>query len=175
MPPPNLHIRPATPDDAEQLIAYVGRLTNEPHNNLTLDPGQWAMTVEDERAFIADRNASPERGIFAAAEVGGEVVGVGHLDRGQRTTNRHSATLGLSIDAAWRRQGIATAIMRYLIDWAQREDLVRIELKVFSRNAPAIHLYEQLGFVHEGRHPYAALKQGVWVDDLTMGLLLRRP
>ena len=175
MPLSDLRIRPATPDDAEQLIAYVGRVTNEPHNNLTLDPGQWMMTVDEERAFITGRNASPERGIFAVAEVGGQLVGIGHLDRGQRTTNRHSATLGLSIDAAWRRRGIATSIMRYLIDWAQRQDLVRIELKVFTRNALAIHLYERLGFVHEGRHPYAALKQGVWVDDLTMALILRRP
>jgi RimJ/RimL family protein N-acetyltransferase len=175
MPPPDLRIRPATPDDAEQLVAYVHSLTNEPHNNVSLDPGQWAMTVDEERTFLTGHNASPTNGIFAIAEIGNELVGVGNLDRGQRPTNRHAATLGLSVDANWRRRGIATAIMHYLIDWARREELIRIELKVFARNTPAIHLYERLGFVHEGRHSYAFLKQGVWVEDLTMALLLHRP
>ncbi|HLL90251.1 MAG TPA: GNAT family protein, partial [Tepidisphaeraceae bacterium] len=168
MPPPDLRIRPATPDDAERLVAYVHRLTNEPHNNIVLDPGQWAMTVDEERAFITSRNSSPTHGIFAVAEIGSELVAVGQLDRGQRQTNQHTATLGLSVDAAWRRRGIATSLMDYLIEWARREELVRIELKVFARNAPAIHVYERLGFAHEGRHPYAFLKQGVWVEELTM-------
>jgi RimJ/RimL family protein N-acetyltransferase len=168
----NLRIRPATPDDAEQLVAYVGRVTGEPHNNVVLDPGQWTMTLDDERAFLAARSESPDRGNFVVAEVEGEVVGVGGLDRGQRPTDRHAATLGLTVDAAWRRRGIATAIMNYLIGWARHEGLVRIELKVFTRNAAAIALYERLGFAHEGRHPKAFLKQGVWVEELTMGLLL---
>jgi RimJ/RimL family protein N-acetyltransferase len=167
-----LHIRPAEDKDAEALIAYMHRLTSEPHNNITLDPGQWTMTVEEERAFLAKRNVDPNKGIFAVATVGHELVGIGQLDRGAKPTIRHAATLGISVDAAWRRRGIATALMTYLLTWAREHDLVRIELKVLTRNAGAIQLYRKFGFAEEGRHPKACCKQGVWVDDLTMGLIL---
>lgn len=167
-----LRIRAAQESDAEALIAYMHRLTNEPHNNITLDPGQWTMTVEDERAFLAHRNANVDNGIFAVATVGQEVVGLAQLDRGTKPSTRHAATLGISVDAAWRRQGIATALMDYLLAWAGKQALVRIELKVFARNAGAIQLYRKFGFIEEGRHPKALLKQGIWVDDLTMGLVL---
>lgn len=167
-----LRIGAAEEKDAEALIAYMHRLTGEPHNNITLDPGQWTMTVEDERAFLARRNADGDKGIFAVATVGHELVGVGQLDRGSKPANRHAATLGISVDASWRRQGIATALMAYLLAWAREQGLVRIELKVFTRNAGAIQLYRKFGFVEEGRHPKACCKQGVWVDDLTMGLIL---
>jgi len=169
---PDLRIRPAVPEDAEALIAYMHRLTSEPHNNISIDPGQWSMTVEDERAYIARRNANPDSGIFAVATVGDAVVGVAQWDRGSRPTNRHAAMLGLSVDAAWRRRGIATAMMHYLMAWARQHALVRLELKVFTRNTAAIHLYQKFGFREEGLHPYAFCKQGIWVDDLTMALIL---
>jgi RimJ/RimL family protein N-acetyltransferase len=169
---PELHIRAAEEQDAEALIAYMHRLTNEPHNNISIDPGQWTMTVDEERVFLAQRSADSDKGIFAVAKIGHELVGVGQLDRGSRPTNRHSATLGISVDASWRRQGIAKALMAYLLTWARQQDLVRIELKVFTRNVGAIELYKRNGFVEEGRHPKAFCKQGVWVDDITMGLIL---
>jgi hypothetical protein len=44
-------VRLATPDDAEQLIALVHANEGEP--NLTNEPGEFNMTVEEERAFLA--------------------------------------------------------------------------------------------------------------------------
>lgn len=175
-PPAELRIRPAAESDAEAMIAYMHRLTNEPHNNLTWDPGQWTMTVEAERDFIARRAAAGEegQGLFVVAEVGAEIVGAAQLSRGSRLTNDHAAGLGISIDAAWRRRGIGTALLEHLLAWAREHGVVRIELKVFTRNAGAIRLYERFGFVVEGRHPYAFRKQGVWVEELTMGLILQK-
>lgn len=171
--PPELRIRAAEEADAEALIAYMHRLTSEPHNNIVLDPGQWTMTVDEERAYIARQNANADRGTFVVAEIAGKIVGVAGLDRGAKPTNRHTATLGISVDAAWRRQKIGTALMEYLLTWARQHALVRIELKVFSRNPIAIRLYQRFGFVEEGRHPFACCKQGIWVENLTMGLILQ--
>jgi hypothetical protein len=78
-------IREARVDDAPPLVAYMHRLTGEPHNNILLDPGQWTMTEEQEREFLSKR--------------------VGRV---------------------------------------------------------------------EGRHPSVLVKQGVLIDDLTMGLILKR-
>jgi len=44
----------------------------------------------------------------------------------------------------------------------------RVELQVFVDNAAAIHLYEQLGFVQEGRHKDFAFQHGGYVDAYTM-------
>jgi hypothetical protein len=44
-------VRIATPDDAEQLIALVHANDGEP--NLTSEPGEFNMTIEEERAFLA--------------------------------------------------------------------------------------------------------------------------
>jgi RimJ/RimL family protein N-acetyltransferase len=168
-------IGPAAENDAVSLVAYMHRLTNEPHNNISLDPGQWNMTVEQERAFVKGRNSDPRKGIFLVAKSGDEVIGIAQLDRGDKPNNQHAASLGISVDGAWRGKGIGTKMLKCLLAWAAEEKLIRIQLKVFSRNSKAIKLYEQFGFVEEGRHPYACCKQGIWVHDVTMGLILRTP
>jgi RimJ/RimL family protein N-acetyltransferase len=166
-------IREARIEDAALLVAYMQRLTGEPHNNILRDPGQWTMTESQEREFLAKRVGNPAGGIFCVADVGGQIAGVANLNRGGAIPNSLCAGLGMSVDAAFRRQGIASALMQYLLDWARAQNLVRIELRVFERNRVAIHLYEKFGFRVEGRHPCALLKQGEWIDDLTMGLILK--
>ena len=152
-------------------MGYMRRLVGEPHNNITLDPGQWTMTLEQEREFLR-RAAADVDGIFLVAEIGGKIVGAANMSRGKKPTARHTAALGISVDAAYRRQGICTALMVRLIEWAKGQGLRRVELKVFTRNPGAIALYEKLGFAREGLHRMAFLKQGRWVDEFTMALLL---
>jgi putative acetyltransferase len=146
-------------------------LISEPHNNLARDPGDWTMTVDEEREFL-EKAAASEDFTFLVAEIAGQIAGTATLDRSKRPSERYSAVLGLSVDAAYRRRGIGTALICALIARAKELKLRRLELKVFTRNAAVIALYEKLGFRKEGLHPMAALKQGIWVDDYTMGLLL---
>ncbi len=171
--PAGLRIRGVEERDAEAMMGYMQRLTNEPHNNITTDPGQWRMTVEEERAFLARRKEDGDKGVMVVATMGEEVVGAANLERGGKATNRHAGSLGISVDAAWRGKGIGTALMEHLLAGAREQGLVRIELRVFTRNPVARRLYEKFGFVEEGRHPYAWCKQGVWVEEVTMGLILR--
>jgi RimJ/RimL family protein N-acetyltransferase len=166
-----LQIRQAVAGDAEGLIDHVIRITNEPHNNVTRDPGQWTMTVEEEREFIAKAAGNPDA-FFVVATLDGQIVGSARIDRAARLTARHVASLGISVDAAYRRRGVGMALMRAMIDWARAQGLRRVELKVFTRNAAAIGLYVKLGFIMEGLHRKAFLKQGVWVDEYTMALFL---
>jgi len=166
---PDLRIRPAVPEDAEALVAYMDRLTNEPHNNVSRDPGQGLVTVEEQRAYLARVNT---HGILVVTTIGDAVVGTAQWNRISHPTNRYTASLGISVDAAWRRRGIATALMHYMLDWARQQALVRMELRVFTRNTAAIELYRKFGFIEEGRHPYASCKQGIWVDELTMALVI---
>jgi putative acetyltransferase len=62
--------------------------------------------------------------------------------------------------------------MAALIDLADNWlGLHRIELTVYVDNAPAIHLYEKIGFVIEGTARDFALRGGVYVDVHTMARL----
>jgi putative acetyltransferase len=52
----------------------------------------------------------------------------------------------------WHGQGVGTALIEAAIDLADNwRNLTRLELRVFTDNAPAIHLYEKVGFEIEGR------------------------
>ena len=54
-------------------------------------------------------------------------------------------TLGVMSD--FRRQGVASKLLRHVISLAQRDpDISRIRLDVHKKNDAAIRLYEKLGF-----------------------------
>ncbi|MBO5472679.1 MAG: ribosomal protein S18-alanine N-acetyltransferase [Lachnospiraceae bacterium] len=52
-----------------------------------------------------------------------------------------------------RNKGVATGLMRYMMEEGAREGIEAYTLEVRVSNAPAIHLYEKLGFVSEGIRP----------------------
>jgi putative acetyltransferase len=63
--------------------------------------------------------------------------------------------------------------MSRLVEWAKANPVVtRVELFVFVRNEPAIHLYETFGFAVEGRRRKAIYRNGEYHDDLIMALLV---
>jgi RimJ/RimL family protein N-acetyltransferase len=47
----------------------------------------------------------------------------------------------------------------------------RIELEVYDFNPRARHVYEKIGFIHEGTKRDALLWDGAWVDCHCMALL----
>jgi len=165
-------IREGQPDDAEKIIAYVNRLAAEPGISIGLSPGEFKLTVEQERQFIADR-AAEDNSLFLVAEVDGEIVGVLTLRGGARRAMRHEAVLGMSVKQEWRGRGIGDALMTYAVDWARRSGVItRLELQVFVRNTTAIHLYEKHGFEVEGCRRKAIFREGEYHDDYVMALLL---
>ncbi|MFO7698719.1 MAG: GNAT family N-acetyltransferase, partial [Anaerolineae bacterium] len=63
------------------------------------------------------------------------------------------------------RQGIGEALLAALIDLGENWlGLTRLELEVYTDNAPAIALYQKLGFVIEGTKRRYAMREGVLVD-----------
>lgn len=170
--PPNLHIRPATPDDAAACIAHVQRVVEEFPEQLMFNPGEFDYTVEQEQKILSDAAASGNSA-FLLALVDGQIVGLASYMGGHRQASRHTATLGVSVRRAWCDRRIGTALLRATIDHARSTGVVtRLELSVFADNPRAIHVYEILGFQHEGRRRHAARKNGRYVDDLIMALLL---
>lgn len=72
---------------------------------------------------------------------------VGHLciAVAQRPRRSHVADFGICVDTQWQNRGVASALMRTMIDmcdnWLRIE---RIELTVFVDNAPAVAVYKNM-------------------------------
>ena len=167
-----ISIRRARPDDA----AAIARLMDEPvvYANLMQMP---YASEEAQRTRIADSLLSGKTDLLLVAERDGKIVGsAGMHPAGPALRRRHVVMIGLSVVAGAQRQGVGTALMQALCDYADRwMGVLRIELTVYDDNARAIALYRKFGFEIEGRHRGYALRDGRYVDALTMARLHPAP
>lgn len=165
-------IREARPEDAPALITYFRRLFGEPGINLITEADEFSPTVEAESRFIREM-ARATNSIFLVAEVDEHIVGQLTLEGGKRRNVKHAAVLGITVAQAWRGRGIGRRLLAQSIRWARGSGVIsRIELHVFVRNERAVRLYQEFGFVVEGRRREAVIRDGEYLDDWVMGLLL---
>ncbi len=62
--------------------------------------------------------------------------------------------LNVVADKMRRRQGFGSAVMRAALGWTREKGATSAAIQVVSSNAPAIALYEQLGFTEQYRYHY---------------------
>lgn len=165
-------IRRASPKDA----ASFARIMGDP----AVFPGLLQMPYADEetwRTRLAEGNAPGKTDLLVVAERGGEVVGSAGLHpAGPALRRRHAMHLGISVAPAMQGQGVGSALMAALVDYADRwAQVLRLELTVFTDNLPAIALYRRFGFQIEGTHRAYALRDGVYVDAHAMARLHPSP
>lgn len=95
---------------------------------------------------------------------------------GHYARRRHVMGLGLWVAHASQGQGVGSALMVALCDYADRwAGVLRIELLVYTDNERAIGLYRKFGFEVEGTMRAHALRDGVYVDSLVMARLHPNP
>jgi putative acetyltransferase len=117
------------------------------------------------------RLAEPSEGVFSlVACVEDEVVGSLNLSTSpNRPRRRHVGRIAMAVRDDWQHKGIGTALMQAAIDLADNWlNLVRLELTVFTDNAPAIRLYQKSGFVTEGTLRRYAFREGQYVDSFVL-------
>ena len=162
-PPPGLLIRAIRPGDAEAVAAMQAL------------PGfRWGTgrlpypSPDDVRRWIEDK---PQANASLVAAMKAEIVGSAGLERfaGRRA---HVGSIHMGVHDAWAGQGVVTALLAALVDLADNWlGLRRLELTVYSDNAPALALYRRFGFAEEGRHRAYALRGGTYMDALSMARL----
>jgi [ribosomal protein S5]-alanine N-acetyltransferase len=88
--------------------------------------------------------------------------------------DRH-ARYGIGLfDAAKLGQGLGTEVTELVLAYGfDHVGLHRVDLLVLAGNTRAIACYRRCGFVEEGRLRETACVDGVWQDDLVMGVLAR--
>jgi RimJ/RimL family protein N-acetyltransferase len=164
----SVRIRPAKPDDAAAVLAYLRRVGGETVN-LTFGAEGPDISEEEEREYLT-RVAASDNSLAIVAVAEGEIVGALTFDGGRRPRLRHAGEFGISVLQAYAGQGLGKALLEHLISWAERGGVVRkINLKVRVDNVPAIRLYERMGWVREGLTTRDTLIDGEFNDCLLMG------
>lgn len=103
------------------------------------------LSATDPRHLPAMRRmlaSIPTERRFAALHEGGEVVATALcvVERG------YAGFLDVVTDRRMRGRGLAPRVMLHLLRWAQAEGARHAYLQVMRDNAPALRLYEKLGF-----------------------------
>ena len=158
-------IRRAEPGDAAALVALGSAVGREPEGWLITSEGWRGVT--DERRYLRALKRFPNAAVFVA-EADGRIVARLSVARDQHPASRHVADLGLMVASGHRRQGVGRLLLQQAVQWAREEGVRKLELHVFPHNEPAIRLYEQFGFEHEGYRRSHYRRGGDYVDAILM-------
>jgi RimJ/RimL family protein N-acetyltransferase len=163
-------LRPVLAEDAAGLFAMddeTGRLTGSPKKE---DDPNW--TLENLQRWYASRAEHDDRIDLSIIERAtgawaGEVV-LNELNVGNESCGFRIALQG----PRFYGRGLGTEATRLIIGYAfATVGVHRIELQVYDFNPRARHVYERVGFVHEGTMREALRWDGQWIDCHLMGML----
>jgi ribosomal protein S18 acetylase RimI-like enzyme len=90
----------------------------------------------------------PQVVAFVTLLAGEEPVGIGRVS----IEGRWAGVTSVDVAPQRRREGIGSAVMRSLLEWAATQGARAAYLQVRALNEPAVALYQRLGFLTH--HPY---------------------
>jgi RimJ/RimL family protein N-acetyltransferase len=160
-------LRPVEAADAAELFAVdqeTERLTGSRR-----DPGFTLDNLESWYASRAEHDDRIDLSIIerATGAWAGEVV--------LNELNPQNESCGFRIllqGPQFYGRGLGSEATQLVVDYAfDTVGVHRVELEVYDFNPRAMHVYEKIGFVHEGTKRDALLWDGVWVDCHCMALL----
>lgn len=123
----SVQVRPLAPEDAAAAAALEATV-----------PDSWSE--ESIRQTLAE-------GHCCAAEDRGRLVGLCLCG----LVLDEASVYAVTVDGAFRRQGVARAMLHWMFDRLRAQGAKAVFLEVRSQNAPARALYQRLGFAEVGR------------------------
>lgn len=134
-------------------------------------PSAFSTTYESERdtPLATVESNLAQRNLFGAFD-GAELAGMLAVGRENSPKLRHKSTIrAMYVAPAHRGKGVARRLVTHALAIAASMDGVRqVTLDVTAGNAPALHLYESMGFRTYGCEPSALLVDGVFYDTVLM-------
>lgn len=163
----SVRLRAAELDDSDA----IADLMNLPGVRFgTLSTGY--RTAEGIRAWLGNAKGDSIR---IVAEYEGRLIGQAELvTHGGRRA--HCAAIGIGVHDEFHGRGVGSLLLGTLLDAADNAfGLRRLELAVYTDNAPALALYRKFGFEVEARARAEALRNGALHDVFHMARLVAAP
>ncbi|WP_250007734.1 GNAT family N-acetyltransferase [Actinoplanes sp. M2I2] len=163
-----VRLRALRDDDLPQLVQWW----NDPETMVLQQhrvlPGPEAALTEMFRAWSANKDDSGAG--FSIETHDGELVG--HVTMWGIKPRTRIATLAIIIGLPHAGRGYGTDTLDVALRYAFDELAVnKVELQVWAFNSRAVHVYEKVGFVEEGRRRAAAYHRSAFHDEVLMGML----
>ena len=163
-----IQIRHLTEADIEEFHTYLDSVA---HERKFIGFVQ-APSLEKTRNWLM---AGMEEGeIRLIALDGSKVIGWCDIEIGQREGFVHAGRLGMGLLKEYRRQGLGSRLLEETLSVAKKRGLERVELDVYTSNAPAIKLYDKFNFQIEGRKRKARKLDGTYDDIIVMAILFEQ-
>jgi 8-oxo-dGTP diphosphatase len=140
-PAPGVSIRESRPEDEEVILRL-----------LHLIPGSQRMDAEEERSATQRLRESPALDVLVA-EADGKAVGFLALSFMPGLTRQRALIGEMSVDPAYRRQGIGAALVEAAIQRANRRGATHLLVDTSRGDAAAQEFYQACGFEAGGVAP----------------------
>ena len=141
-------IRPATAQDWPRIYPIYAAIMAE-GKTYAFPEGQ---SLEEARPWWIEE--PPSQTVVALSD--GEIVGSAKMGPNRPGRGAHVATASFIVDPARQGKGTGRALGEYVIDWCRRQGFASIQFNaVVEVNAPAVHLWQELGFRIIGTVPDA--------------------
>ena len=147
--------------------ADMDRLKSLRVEALTSCPIAYGSSPEDVDWQIGNVGQDANKSIFTA-EHAGDLHAMAGVVRSTRAKDRHHAEVwGVYVRTAWRRLGVARALVNACVDWAAARGVAIVKLTVVPESG-AMGCYLRCGFRVTGVDPAALRWDGKYYDELLM-------
>jgi GNAT superfamily N-acetyltransferase len=141
-----MEITLTTDDDWPAIYAFFRPIV-EAGETYTYDA---AWTAEEAKAVWL----TPPPGQTVVARDGADVLGSAHMGPNRPGNGAHVATASFMVDPAHQGRGVGRALGSYVVDWARSAGFHGMQFNaVVETNAPAVALWQSLGFAIIGTVP----------------------
>ncbi len=164
-----MHLRPATVDDAADLLRIYNHEVE--HSVVTFD--LVPRTLGEQRNWIADRSGA--HAVIVAELLDGEpgVVGFAALSPYRdRPAYATTAETSVYVDAAARGRGVGRALLDQLVETARAHGFHALIARIVGGHEASIALHTAAGFEVVGHEREVGRKFGRWLDVTLVELLL---
>lgn len=165
-------IREIKLEDAPKLLQHT-QLVFTQSTFLLTTPEEFTLTIERQRDWIEEQ--SKIGNYMLVAEDNGKIIGFLNASRSQRKRVSHNCMFGISIQKEYWNKGIGRKMIMKMLQWAESHPQIeKVLLEVFAHNERAIHLYQSLGFIEEGRKKkHIKFDDGTYVDEIIMSIFVK--
>lgn len=162
-------IRTPRLEDAQQIINVMKTADGETRF-LARNPGEFKVTVEQERKLLESVINGGFGRMWFIAEYEGKVIG--HCSVGLVRNNErflHRASVAFILLKEYWGLGIGGKMMQECIKWCEAHNIEQVELDVLKDNERAIAMYRGFGFEIVGTMPNALkYTDGTYGDEYFM-------